>query len=339
IDYSFVTGESMPIFREVGEMVYAGGKQTGSNIEVLAVKEVAQSYLTSLWGREEFKDGKNGGISFVHLLSRWFTYIVLAVAIGAAVYWEINDPSKLWAAVTAVFIIACPCALLLSNTFTNGNILQILGRNHFYLRNAQTIESVAGITHIVFDKTGTLTSTLQQEIVYEGKPLSSLQKQKLAALVACSTHPLSKALVKQFSVTGNNHVQGYKETPGEGIEGFVDEEIVKIGSEKFVSGQFAGTTETSVFISFENKTQGRFRFSNHYRDAVPALIRELRKKYRLSVLSGDNESERQNLHRLFGETATLLFNQKPEDKLDYIKKLQQHGNKVMMIGDGLNDSG
>jgi Cu+-exporting ATPase len=141
IDYSFVTGESLPVQKEMGEIVYAGGKQTGANIEILVIKEVAQSYLTKLWNRDELKeDKKSVQKSFVHLLSRYFTWIVFSVATMAAIYWFFNDLSKIWPAVTAVLIIACPCALLLSNTFTNGNILRILGRNKFYLRNAQVIE-------------------------------------------------------------------------------------------------------------------------------------------------------------------------------------------------------
>ena len=144
IDYSFVTGESIPVCKEPGELVYAGGKQTGANIELLVIKEVAQSYLTALWARDELTDKPAGRhVSFVHLLSRYFTYIVFAIALITALYWKIHDPSRLWTSTTAIFIIACPCALLLSNTFTNGSVLRILSRNHCYLRNAQVIEDIA----------------------------------------------------------------------------------------------------------------------------------------------------------------------------------------------------
>ena len=179
IDYSFVTGESIPVVKEMGEIVYAGGKQIGSNIEILVIKEVAQSYLTKLWNREELKQEKNSSkASFVHLLSRYFTWVVLSIATIAAVYWYFNDPHKIWNSVTAVMIIACPCALLLSNTFTNGNILRLLSRNKLYLRNAQTIETIASINHIVFDKTGTLTTGTYQDIQYEGLFLTEQYKEE-----------------------------------------------------------------------------------------------------------------------------------------------------------------
>lgn len=340
IDYSFVTGESLPVLKEVGELVYAGGKQTEGNIEILVVKEVAQSYLTKLWNRDEFKKQEEAkSVSFVHLLSRYFTYIVLAIAVATAIYWQINDPAKLWPAVTAIFIIACPCALLLSNTFTNGNILRILGNNHFYLRSAQTIEEMAKATHIVFDKTGTLTSTQQQDIVYEGTILTAYQQQQVAALAACSSHPLSKALARHLEKGKRVEVAGFKETTGQGIEGFVKNDLLKIGSYRFVTGDSERQLGTAVFISIENKLYGYFLFSNHYREAVPELIKKLKGHYHLSVLSGDNETERENLQKLLGKKATLLFHQKPEDKLQYIKLLQQNGDKVMMIGDGLNDAG
>ncbi len=340
IDYSFVTGESLPVLKEVGELIYAGGKQTESNIEMLVVKEVAQSYLTKLWNRSEFKkEDKEKNTSFVHLLSRYFTYIVLTIATATAVYWQINDSSKMWAAVTAVFIIACPCALLLSNSFTNGNILRILSRNQFFLKNAETIEEIAKVSHIVFDKTGTLTTSQKQDIKYEGNILTTFQKQQIASLAANSTHPLSKALAKYLSYEKNSRVAGFKETIGQGIEGIVNEDLIKLGSYQFVSGKNDHQPGTKIFISIENKLLGHFHFSNHYREEIPALIKKLKDNYRLSVISGDNETEKENLHQLLGKKTVVLFHQQPEDKLQYIKHLQEQSGKVMMIGDGLNDAG
>jgi Cu+-exporting ATPase len=340
IDYSFVTGESLPVLKETGELIYAGGKQTEGNIEMLVVKEVAQSYLTKLWNRDEFKKQEQAkSVSFVHLLSRYFTYIVLTIAASTAVYWQINDPLKTWPAVTAIFIIACPCALLLSNTFTNGNILRILGRNHFYLRNAQTIEDIAKATHIVFDKTGTLTTTQQQDITYEGTTLTAYQQQQVAALAACSSHPLSKALAKHLTMEKRMEAARYKETTGMGIEGFVIGDLVKLGSYTFVTGYPDKQSGTAVFVSIEGKLYGHFGFSNHYRHNISPLINGLKNNYSLSVISGDNDAEKETLKKLLGEKTTLLFYQKPEDKLQYIRNLQLQGKKVMMIGDGLNDAG
>jgi len=347
IDYSFVTGESVPVSKEIGEIVYAGGKQTGSNFELLVVKEVAQSYLTSLWSRDEFKDVNNTKenparhrrLSFVHAMARYFTYILFLLASITAIYWWINDPSKIWPAVTAMLIIACPCALLLSNTFTNGNVLRILGRNHFYLRNAQTIEALATADHIVFDKTGTLTSTIEQDIVYSGHHLTAKQKKQIASLAACSTHPLSRALAKHFGVESSVSPTEFTETAGKGIQGVVCDEWVKLGSFNFVTQSRSVENVTAVYVSFHGQLFGRFEFKNHYRKSIVPLVNKLKQNHRLSVISGDNDRERRNLQTLLGAGPAILFDQKPEDKLRFIQDLQSHGSKVMMIGDGLNDAG
>ena len=340
IDYSFVTGESLPVVKEMGEIVYAGGKQTGANIELLVIKEVTQSYLTKLWSRDEFKQPNvRNNSSFVHALARYFTYILFLLVIITAVYWWVNDTSRIWSAVTAMLIIACPCALLLSNTFTNGNVLRILGRNHFYLRNAQVIEDIAVADHIVFDKTGTLTSTGGHDIVYKGKILSSKQKKQVAALAACSSHPLSRALARHLGWDHRTTTGSFREMPGKGIEGVTGNKLIKLGSCEFVTGSERTLAGPTVWVSFENELWGIYHFSNQYREAVPPLVEKLKTKYKLSVVSGDNDGEMENLKKIIGKEATVLFKQKPEDKLRYIHSLQKKGGKVMMIGDGLNDAG
>lgn len=340
IDYSFVTGESLPVLKEMGELVYAGGKQTGGAMELLVVKEVTQSYLTRLWSRAEMKEAdQHKPVSFVHLLSRYFTFIVLAIALTTAIYWQINDPSRTWPAVTAIFIIACPCALLLSNSFTNGNILRILGRNHFYLRDAQVIENIAKTTHIVFDKTGTLTSATERDILYEGRGLSSYQEQQVAALAAGSHHPLSQSLARYLQPAERLPVKDFREKTGLGTEGWVGNDFIKLGSCGFVSGKDVQPAGTAVFVSINNQLLGSYQFSNHYHSFIPPLLKKLKGAYRLSVLSGDNEAEKETLAGMMGRNSTLLFHQKPADKLAYIRHLQQEGEKVMMIGDGLNDAG
>lgn len=340
VDYSFVTGESLPVLREIGEMVYAGGKQIGNNIEILVIKEVVQSYLTKLWNRDnKEQEAKEKNVSFVHLLSRYFTYAVLLIAFLSAAYWWFHDHARIWNAVTAVMIVACPCALLLSSSFTNGNILRILGRNHFYLRNAQVIENIASVDHVVFDKTGTLTSARQQDISYAGKTLGKKQYEAVGALAGQSNHPLSKALAAYIGSSPFMHVEAYHEMPGKGITGSVDGNQVAIGSGAFISGN-AGFQQdaTRLYIAWNNEMIGSFIFHNHYRKDVNVLARWMQNRYRISVLSGDTSAESANLGKLFGRKAILRFQQKPQDKLEYIKNLQHYGDKVAMIGDGLNDA-
>ena len=340
IDYSFVTGESEPVIKEMGEIIYAGGKQLGNNIEVLTLKEVSQSYLTSLWENGSPEKNENKGISFVHLLSRYFTYIVLCIALITVVYWLKNDGTKLWNSLTAILIIACPCALLLSNTFTNGNILSILSRNRFFLKSALTIENIGKINYIVFDKTGTLTYANDQRVEYYGKKLSVAQEKAIATLASQSNHPLSRLIAQKFGKDVNMIVEDFSEMPGLGITGVVNNRTYCIGSELMMKAGKVVSLDNNpnVFVSENDELLGCFIISNKYRVHIDEMIARLAKKYKLLVLSGDNENEKENLQQLLGPNIQLHFYQKPEDKLRFIKSLQNAGNKVMMVGDGLNDA-
>jgi P-type Cu+ transporter len=384
VDYSFVTGESAPVYKQKGEIVYAGGKQLEGNIEILTIKEVAQSYLTSLWNRDELKRsaGRKGKISrnghtdeserenldeekmpsFIHLLSRYFTWVVLAIAAVSAAYWWQNDTTRIWPAVTAVLIIACPCALLLSASFTNGHILRILSRHKLYLRNANVIERLARINHIVFDKTGTLTGKMNTEVRYHG---AHIAYEQIGALAAQSGHPLSQAIARFCDVDSSNYkVQYFKAVPAQGISGKVDGHQIKLGSAAFTGANhstawidkplpeeknFSANTDvltptrpkvsatgSLVFVNIDQQPVGYFTIGNSYRPGVPALLATLRKDYGLSLLSGDNNREATFLRELMGPDATLRFNQQPVDKLRYINELHAH---TLMIGDGLNDAG
>ncbi len=131
VDYSFVNGENTPVEKNNGDLVYAGGKQIGTAIELQVIHEASQSYITELWNNDVFKGPKSRTESFIHPWSRYFTMALFSIAIAAVVYWWIMNPSNILPALTSVLIVACPCSLLLSDTFTNGNMLRIFGKNKF----------------------------------------------------------------------------------------------------------------------------------------------------------------------------------------------------------------
>lgn len=340
IDYSFVTGETVPIVKNMGELLYAGGKQQGDRIELLVIREVEQSYLTRLWNQAKEEPAENDKESFVHLVSRYFTLVLIVVAILTGIYWQLNDPSRCWPAVTSVFIIACPCALLLSHTFTNGNIIRILGRKGLYLRDAGVIEKMACIDSIVLDKTGTLTVAAMQDITYHGDPLTGEQERSIWALSSGSAHPLSKALSAHLSknkIYQPVPVKDFREVAGKGVEGHTGNRLIRLGSAVFTGSSAIMGNGAVVYFSVDGRTVGHFRFANHYRKNAGRLLDQLGKRYEISVLSGDSPSEKQRLEKLLPAGSVMLFDQMPEDKCAYVKTLQQSGKKVMMVGDGLND--
>lgn len=345
IDYSFVSGENATVEKRKGELIYAGGKQVGSTIELEVIKEVSQSYITQLWNNDIFNNKKNEEKSFIHPWSRYFTLVLLSVAIATLIFWAIFDASKILPAVTSVLIVACPCSLLLSATFTYGNMLRIFGRNKLYLKNASVIESLAKIDTIVFDKTGTITQTSASVIHYEGLPLSKNDLAIIKAVSQQSSHPLSKLIASYISNTAEQvlTIDQFKEYTGKGLRAVVDGIPVKMGSADFInaSNEFiTHDTGTSVHVVLGRIHMGKFAVQNHYRQGIAEMVGNLKKQgNNLFVLSGDNDSERSNLIKIFGSNTPLCFTQSPQQKLDFIKDLQMQGQNVLMLGDGLNDAG
>jgi len=341
IDYSFVTGESKTISKSSGDKLFAGGKQLEGSIEVDVLHSVEQSYLTQLWSNDVFKVDKEEAFkSITNKISKHFTIAILSIAIISAGYWLFVDSSKALNVFTAILIIACPCALALSAPFTFGNVLRILGTKKFYLKNASVIEQLAKIDTIIFDKTGTITAHKDTSINYEGDELSLQEESLLRSTLRGSNHPLSRALYELLNDNDIITLDTYQEHLGKGIEGQFKETNIKVGSAPFVGfASETATLNTSVHISTNNKYKGKFTFYNAYRKGLSQLFNKLKKQYDLVILSGDNEGEKENLKKLLPSKTKLLFNQKPEDKLEYIKYHQSEGAKVLMIGDGLNDAG
>lgn len=341
IDYSFVTGESEAIRKTSGDKLFAGGKQTSGSIEMEALKSVEQSYLTQLWGNDVFNKSKEDGFTtLTNVISKRFTIVVLSIAFISTSFWLFYDSSKALNVFTSVLIIACPCAIALAAPFTLGNMLRIFGKHKFYLKNATVIEQMAAINTVIFDKTGTITSNKQSTATYEGASLSASEELLLKNTLRGSNHPLSRTLYALLDENDIITLDEFEEHLGQGIEGMHQEDRIKIGSANFV-GKTNETAllNTAVHISSNNTYKGKYTFYNSYRKGLAQLFNTLKKQYDLAILSGDNEGELENLKKLLPVRTKMLFNQKPDDKLEYIKFHQSEGAKVMMIGDGLNDAG
>ncbi len=342
IDYSFVTGEAMPVRVQNGEMIYAGAKQMGSAIEIEMIKEVSQSYLTRLWNNKAFhKDEASRITAFANVVSKYFTFAILALAVIATIIWRHNY-TLAFNAFTAVLIIACPCALALSTPFALGNTLRIFGRNKFYLKNTHVIEKLAAVNTIVFDKTGTITENGASDIQFVGDELSRHEKIIIKSTVRNSTHPLSYAIFESLNSELTKNIEHYDEQIGKGIQAAVDGVEIKLGSKNFVvgiTGHYEEDTTTKVLLSINGYVKGYFKIANKYREGLNKIIPELEKNYKLALLSGDNEGEKETLRKFFGKDAEMHFRQSPHDKLNFIQKLQLKDKKILMIGDGLNDAG
>lgn len=346
IDYSFVSGENRPVTIKNGHIVYAGGRQTGGRIVLQAVKDPSQSYITELWNKLALKGRKHTKESFVHPWSRYFTAVLLTIAAFTFAYWYIHDFSKVFPAVTAVLIVACPCSLLLTSTFTFGGMVRQLGKNKFYLKNAGVVETLALVDTIVFDKTGTLTQSDVSAVHYEGEPLSTKEKALVRQTASNSSHTLSKLVYASLPETSLEAgvLHSFQEEAGSGIAAVMDAEQVRLGSADFTgfTNGFRHHTNNGsrVYVNINDRQKGYFEVGNKYRDGFSDCMEQLKARgYQLHVLSGDNNAEESRLRYILGASVQLNFNVNPSDKLTYITKLQQEGKKVLMVGDGINDAG
>ncbi len=342
IDYSFVTGESAPVRKETGEPLYAGGIQASGSIVIRVTKEVKQSHLTQLWNQSEQKNtSKSTIVSIIDKISLYFTIAVILIATLGFGFWLFNGTFQQAILVfTSVLIVACPCALALSLPFATGNAMRIMGSKGFYLKNTSIVERLTKVNTIVFDKTGTITKPDESNVEFIGHALKRDELIAAISLSRQSVHPLSNALSKGHDEINSIKVEGFVEMSGRGIFGYAEGRVIKLGTKKFVCGEesLKENSKATVHLSIDNDYKGYFAISNKYRKGFRQLIGDLGKKYRLFVLSGDNDAEKERLSNFF-QPENLLFNQQPVDKMNFIGKLQQQGNTVLMTGDGLNDAG
>ena len=338
IDYSFVTGEVLAIQKINGDRIYAGGRQVGAPIQLKIVKEVSQSYLTQLWNNDTFQQQSRYD-TLINNISKYFTLVVLLIASLTAAYWFWHEPANVLNSVTSVLIVACPCALALATPFTLGNAMTILGRNKLYLKHMNVLEQLWHITLIVFDKTGTLTKGASGNVHFHGI-LTQADKNLIAATAAGSTHPLSRIICAETYTSSHLQPTIFEEQEGQGLKAVIENHTILLGSAKWVNGinKYEKNDATTVYVSINGKDKGHYSFGNVYRNKVGVAIAAL-SKFKLALLSGDNESESEKLETIFPVQSELVFNQKPQDKLEYILQKQKKGERVVMIGDGLNDAG
>ncbi len=344
IDYSFVSGESDPVPKKAGDFIYAGGRQMGTTIELEVIKEPSQSYLTQLWNNDVFSKPRFSRLNkMVNQVSHYFTFGVVAIALLASLYWLQFDTAIAIKVFTAVLIVACPCALALSTPFALGTTMRIFGHKGFYVKNIETVEALSKVDAIVMDKTGTLTESRQDNIEFSGDLLSLEEQQMVKSLVRHSTHPLSQKIFQALDVSSTMTVSQFEEISGQGIQGHVQDSLIKIGSGNWLEippdKPGAGDMKTRVYLGINNQIKGYFLLANIYRPGLRPMLNQLKKQFKLYLLSGDTEREKATLVNLFGNAEKLYFRQSPEDKLQFVSKLQNHGAHVLMVGDGLNDAG
>ncbi|TRX71341.1 heavy metal translocating P-type ATPase metal-binding domain-containing protein [Carboxylicivirga sp. M1479] len=341
IDYSFITGESVPVRKEKEELIYAGGRVIGNALLLEVEKKAETGYLAELWKERSDAEEQESMISnTLNVVSKYFTIAIILISTLTGIYWSLYDSSKAVMAFTSVLIIACPCALALSVPFAFGHAGRILGKNHFYLKLTAIIEKLTKVDAVVFDKTGTLTDPDHFEVQFEGAELDQYTQSIVKSLAYQSRHPLSRALVKHLEKVGTFDVLDFKEVEGAGVEAMVMNQYIQMGSAQFVGARSDAKNQSAqVYIKLDDKVLGFYTIKNYYRPNWQSMVKTVQEFTEVHILSGDNDAEQGVLNEIVNHKDRIHFYQTPKDKQSYVSQLKKQGKTVMMVGDGLNDVG
>lgn len=347
IDHSFITGEPVPVTKKVGEQIHAGGKQLGASIEVEVLRPMSDSYLAELWSQDVFnKEVEAPLATSVDGLAKYFTIAVIVIALCTLCVWAILDSSIMWSAFTAVLIVACPCALALTIPFTYGHAMRVLGGQGLFMKNANITGAFTDLDVAVFDKTGTLSEMGTFEVEFVGKALNGREQDLLRNTVRHSTHPFSRAVYVHLNKGRLLDVERSEEVPGEGIRAVVSGIELRVGSYRLAGRSAPAPNEgPQVHCSIAGTYRGYFSIREKLREDVDVVVGGLRKDMKVYLVSGDQKPLINGLQPLCSQLEKMFpkmnmyFGQRPIDKLQLVRGLQEQGHKVLMVGDGLNDAG
>ena len=336
VDYSFVTGESLPTKIQKGDLVYAGGQIQGMSA-LLSVKALTnRSHLTQLWNETKNKIPSNQLIRYQDRIAQYFLVILLLIALASGLAWYMINAALIFKVVVAILIVACPCALALSAPFTLGSTMRALGKKGLYLKNTTVVEALTSVDTIVLDKTGTLTDPNSYEISVDYNYLDDQSFAVFVSLARHSTHPFSKVFAKYYEAIEPIELAEITEINGEGLQTNFQGELYQMGSAKYTN---LGQQKGNELILKKENSSARFKFKSSWRTPAINSILKYFGAANCYVLSGDQMQDGVALEKFGFNKNHLYFNQRPKDKADIIKQLQNSGKKVLFLGDGLNDVG
>ena len=360
VDESSITGEPMPVTKDVGSAVAAGTVNRTGTFVMTAEKVGADTMLSRIVKMVSEAQRSRAPIQrLADTVSGWFVPAVVAVAVMAFVAWSVWGPEPRFAfallAAVSVLIIACPCALGLA---TPMSIMVGVGRGAaagILIRNADALERLEKVDTLVFDKTGTLT--LGRPALTAIVPLGALADADLLRLAASlergSEHPIAGAILSaarerkiEFAT-----VTDFDSPSGKGVVGKIDGKRLLLGSTSFLKQEgidvaaaeakadaLRAEGATVVLLAVESRAEGLLAVSDPVKETTPQALQELRALgLHLVMLTGDNRRTAAAVAGRLGLDAVeaeIL----PEDKARFVQKLRAEGRVVAMAGDGVNDA-
>jgi len=358
VDESMLTGESIPVEKTVGDNIIGASINKNGTIQYKATKVGRDTTLSQIIKLVEDAQGSKAPIAkMADIISGYFVPIVIGLAILSGLAWYIGGQTGIFALTIfiSVLVIACPCALGLA---TPTAIMIGTGKgaeNGILIKSGVALETTHKVQTIVFDKTGTIT---------EGKPkvtdiivTEGISKDKLLLLTASaekgSEHPLGEAIVKEAEDKGLTllNTNNFTAIPGRGIEVMVDGKKLLAGNKKLMnernidlgflaetSNELASQGKTPMYIAINNQITGIIAVADTVKENSVKAIQKLHKMgIEVAMITGDNKRTAEAIAKQVG-IDRVLSEVLPEDKANEVKKLQDEGKKVAMVGDGINDA-
>jgi len=360
LDESMVTGESMPVSKEVGGKVIAGTLNRSGSFVMRAEKVGSDTMLSQIVQMVAQAQRSRAPIQrLADQVAGWFVPTVIVVAIAAFAAWAAYGPEPRFAfglvAAVSVLIIACPCALGLA---TPMSIMVGVGRGAqagVLIKNAEALERMERINTLVVDKTGTLTEGKPKVVaVVPTATYSEVEVLRLAASVErASEHPLADAIVNEAKDRGiqTTDVRDFDSPAGKGALGTVEGKKVLLGNATFLRSQGVDTSlleseaerqrgegATVINMAVDGRLAGILAIADPVKQSTPEALRALAAEgVKVIMLTGDNRTTAQAVARRLG-IADVEAEVLPDQKSSVVSKLQKEGRAVAMAGDGVNDA-
>lgn len=349
IDESMITGESLPVLKQLGDHVIGGTTNTTGILYIKATTVGTQSTLSRMIRLIEEAQSSHPPIQkFVDQVSAVFVPIVLIISFLTFGTWFVMGAAFQQALLISisVLVIACPCALGLATPTAIVVAMGVGAKKGILIKNLESLEALRKVDLVVFDKTGTLTRG-EFSLTYSD-PLSSVSENQVLALAASlqrgSEHPLAKAFLKAFKNKKFFSVKDFISFPGKGIQGTIKGTVYYIGSEKFMAEQkikvpmIVKAGQTNVYLATDTQLLALFRLADMPRRQAFATLKTLKAMgLKTVMLTGDNRETAQAIGNKVG--IDEVFPQlQPKDKVNYVKAQEYQHHHIAMVGDGVNDA-